>query len=300
MKPSTGDKILWSELLPFEFKRRLVKCPIVYLPLGLCEPHGQVSAFGLDTIKAEWLCQKAAHQTGGIVAPSMGYHIHETGINARWLEEMVGEENPHMTGMPPDVFLHFFLYQLRSFVNAGFRTIVVVSGHSGGNQIDIRLAADIFMKHIPVQVWVRSDPELVEGLYEGDHAGKYEISQLMYIRPDLVNMEALAHEVLPQSGGRFALGSDATEATLERGSEIMKACLNYLVVEVEHLKRNITSKPNPNPNVSYSTVELIWKELLQRSIEWITNTPWPEQEKVSSQSRWKQHENYKVGMDAKK
>ncbi|MGC1239932.1 MAG: creatininase family protein, partial [Chryseosolibacter sp.] len=88
MTRNTGCKTLWAELLPYEFKKRLAECPIVYLPLGLCEPHGQVSAFGLDTIKAEWLCQEAARQVGGIVAPSMGYHIHETGYHARWLEEM--------------------------------------------------------------------------------------------------------------------------------------------------------------------------------------------------------------------
>ncbi|MDG0791825.1 creatininase family protein [Cohnella ginsengisoli] len=171
MKPSTGTKVLWAELLPHEFKQRQEACPVVYLPLGLCEPHGQVSAFGLDTIKAEWLCEEAARREGGIVAPSMGYHIHEAGYHARWLEEEVGEENPHMTGIPPAVMLHLFLYQLRAFANAGFSTIVVVSGHSGGNQLDLRLAAEQFMKRVPVQVWVRSDPELVEGLYEGDHAG---------------------------------------------------------------------------------------------------------------------------------
>ena len=66
MKQNTGnlfemhEKTLWSELLPHEFKTRLADCPIVYLPLGLCEPHGQVSAFGLDTIKAEWICNEAA------------------------------------------------------------------------------------------------------------------------------------------------------------------------------------------------------------------------------------------------
>lgn len=80
MKPSTGSKTLWSELLPYEFNRRLDECPIVYLPLGLCEPHGQVSAFGLDTIKAEWLCLRTAEKAGGVVAPSMGYHIHEMAI----------------------------------------------------------------------------------------------------------------------------------------------------------------------------------------------------------------------------
>ena len=120
-----------------------------------------------------------------------------------------------------------FLYQLRAFVNAGFKTVVVISGHSGGNKEDLRHAANIFMKFVPIKVWVRSDPELVEGIYSGDHAGKYEISQLMYIRPDLINMEAKSYEEMPESGGRLALGIDANEASPELGKEIMEACFTF-------------------------------------------------------------------------
>jgi creatinine amidohydrolase len=298
MKRSTGNpsnpdqKTLWSELLPHEFKQRLAECPVVYLPLGLCEPHGQVSAFGLDTLKAEWLCQETAKSVGGIVAPSMGYHIHETGYHASWLEETVGEENPHMTGMPPDIYLSFFLYQLRAFVNAGFKTIVVISGHSGGNQEDLRTAASLFMKYIPVHIWVRSDPELVEGLYMGDHAGKYEISQLMYIRPDLIDMKAVCYEQITESGGRLALGSDANEASHELGKDIMEACLQSLCSEVSQMKQE--AMHTTTENISYSMIETIRAELLECASEWTTAKPSPEQREVSLHSQWKPYEYYKM------
>ncbi|MBD3922469.1 creatininase family protein [Paenibacillus sp. PR3] len=290
MRPSTGSKVLWSELLPHEFRNRMKYNPTVYLPLGLCEPHGQVSAFGLDTIKAEWLCEQAALRVGGIVAPSMGYHIHETGYHARWLEEEIGDNNPHMTGIPPAVMLQLFLYQLRAFVNAGFRTIIVISGHSGGNQVDIRRAADLFMRHIPVHVWVRSDPELVEGLYEGDHAGKYELSQQMYLRPDLVDMRARSYENEPDSGGRLALGLDADEASPELGKLIMEACLDRLCVEADRMKRMYANEEIPP--INYGLIQIIWSELLRTADEWVTAQPWPSQEEVSPQSRWKPYERY--------
>jgi creatinine amidohydrolase len=298
MKQSTGnppnldDKTLWSELLPHEFKQRLAECPVVYLPLGLCEPHGQVSAFGLDTLKAEWLCQETAKRVGGIVAPSMGYHIHETGYHASWLEETVGEENPHMTGMPPDIYLSFFLYQLRAFVNAGFKSIVVISGHSGGNQEDLRKAAAIFMKYIPVNIWVRSDPELIEGIYTGDHAGKYEISQLMYIRPDLIDMNALQYEQIAQSGGRLALGDDASEASPELGRAIMEACLHVLCLEVSSRVQEL--EVFSLENITYSKIETIRTELFERAFEWTTAKPLPGQRKVSSHSKWKPYEQFKI------
>ncbi|MEV5027506.1 creatininase family protein [Paenibacillus sp. LPE1-1-1.1] len=292
MKPNTGIKTLWAELLPYEFKQRIEECPVVYLPLGLCEPHGQVSAFGLDTIKAEWLCLEAARQAGGIVAPSMGYHIHETGYHAGWLEQTVGEQQPHMTAMPPGIYLSFFLYQLRAFVNAGFKAVVVISGHSGGNQADLRKAADLFMKYVPVQVWVRSDPELVEGLYEGDHAGKYELSQLMHIRPDLVDMSAKRYEELPDYGGRLAIGADALEANAEWGRAIMEACLNRLCSEVSRMKEE-AERTIVKQDVPYSTIESVLKELMQSTGEWVTASPWNGQAAVSEHSRWKPYEYYR-------
>lgn len=64
------EPVSWERLLPEEFERRLAACPVVYLPMGLCEPHGHVAPFGLDTIKAHHLCEQAARRFGGIVAPT--------------------------------------------------------------------------------------------------------------------------------------------------------------------------------------------------------------------------------------
>lgn len=293
MIPSSGEgsKVLWSELFPYELKRKLKECPIVYLPMGLCEPHGQISAFGLDIIKAEWLCQETARRVGGVVAPTQGYHIHESGYHARWLEEVVGEENPHMTGMPPDVVLRFFLYQLRAFANAGFKAIMVLTGHSGGNQHDMRRAAEHFMRVCPVQVWVASDPELVADQFEGDHAGNYEISQLMYLRNDLISkpLHLLEHE--PGSGGKFALGQDALEATGEHGEQIMKACLNTMCLKAEELKQLSFHDPTTPPlRPTYTEVEAAWAALLQEKKQWVTANPWAGQLPVSKSSVWKPYE----------
>lgn len=297
MKRSIGhNRVLWSELLPYEFKARLADNPTVFLPLGLCEPHGQVSAFGLDAIKAEWLCEAAAARVGGIVAPAMGYHIHETGYHARWLEDEVGEFDAPMTGLPPGVMIQLFLYQLRAFANAGFRNVVVVSGHSGGNQRDFRLAAELFMERVSLNVWVRSDPELAEGAFEGDHAGKYEISQLMYLRPELVDLSAREFESAPGSGGKLALADDAGEATPELGERIMRACLSRLCEEAEALRARAPKAPVPAslPRVGYGTVELVWAKALAASPDWATAKPWPGQPPVSDGSRWKPYEYWQA------
>ncbi|MCU0403678.1 MAG: creatininase family protein, partial [Chitinophagaceae bacterium] len=180
--------------------------PLVYLPLGICEPHGRIAVLGLDLIKAEWLCEEAAQRYGGIVAPALGYQIHESGYHAPWLADVVGNVNAMMTSMPPHVMLHFFLYQLRAFNNAGFKAAIVLSGHAGGNELDFRMAASCFMQYSTMKVKVFADPELVQGKFTGDHAGQYEISQLLYLQEEAVKTK---EDDDKNRLGRFALGSDA-------------------------------------------------------------------------------------------
>lgn len=285
-------KVKWAELLPDEFIERQKQCPIVYLPMGLCEPHGHIAAFGLDTIKAEYICEAAARESGGIVASTQGYHIHETGYHAPWLEEVLGEANPHMASVPPDILLHLFLYQLRTFANAGFKAVVAITGHAGGNQEDLRLVASAFMNHFPIKVEVRADPELVKDRYEADHAGKYEISQLMYIRPDLIDMTKISRQYEDKSLGRFALGLDAAEASPELGREIMEACIGETCRIVEELNSSID--PNvPVEHINFEQIESIWKDISAQRNNWATYKLHAGQSPVTAGSRWKIYERPK-------
>jgi creatinine amidohydrolase len=195
----------------------------------------------------------------------MGYHIHESGIALDWLKEVVGDVNPLLGGLPPEVILQTFLYQLRAFANAGFCVVVVISGHNFGQQ-DLRLVAEEFMRDIPVEVVVRSDPELVAGTFEGDHAGRYELSQLLHLRPDLVNL-ARASESADRQLGRFALGSDAGEATEGHGQQIIE--LSLLAIQ-EICRSADRSKIRSRHRLSYVDCDRIWTRVHARRREWQT------------------------------
>lgn len=282
-------KTKWAELLPDEFLERQQQVPIAYLPMGLCEPHGYISAFGLDTIKAEFICEAAASKVGGIVAPTQGYHIHETGYHAPWLEEVLGEANPYMASIPPEILLHLFLYQLRAFSNAGFKGVIVITGHSGGNQDDLRIMTTAFMEEFPLKIEVRADPELVEGKYEGDHAGKYEISQLMYIRPDLINMDKIQRQYEDKSLGRFALGADAIEATPELGKKIIDACIEETCEITNSLNQGI-DRNRPLEHINFKQIESIWQSLYPQRATWTSYNLHKGQQTVSNKSIWKPYE----------
>jgi len=277
--------VRWAELRPDDFRERLEACPVVYLPLGLCEPHGHVAALGLDLIKADYYCDEAARRFGGIVAPSQGYHIHECGFHAPWLEEVVGEENPLMAALPPQVMAKLFLYQLRAFANTGFRAIVAISGHSGGSQEDLRRVAAAFTARTGIPVLMKTDPEFVTGQFTGDHAGRYEISQLLDIRPDLVDLSLLHRRDEPGSGGQLALGDDAAEATPEEGRTINEAILTAVGEEVAELLRVGTP---PARLLNHPDTESIWTSIGGDDGPWISNSLKPGQIPVSTASRWNQ------------
>ncbi len=260
--------VRWADLLPEEFLARQRELPVVYLPMGMCEPHGHVAAFGLDTHKADYLCDEAARRFGGIVAPTQGYHIHESGIHRPWLAEVAGDVNPRMAALPPDVVLRTLVFQLRAFVNAGFGTVAVISGHNGP-QPDLRIAAAEFTaEHPEVEVHVVSDPELVAGKYEGDHAGRYEVSQLLHIRPELVDLGRVGRTETDELG-RFAQNPDAGEATADHGEAILEASLEVIGEMVAMAAERRVSLPT----VTIESCEKIWERVRARSGEWVTLDP---------------------------
>ncbi|MCA4134842.1 creatininase family protein [Arthrobacter sp. M4] len=256
--------VRWEELLPREFRARQDQMPLVYLPLGLCEPHGHIAAFGLDTFKAVWLCEQAASRFGGIVAPTQGYQIHETGYHRPWLKEVIGDTNPNLGSVPPDVLLRMLLFQLRAFVNAGFRGAVLLTGHHG-NQADLRIVAEELMTLRPIRIVTVSDPELARVAFHGDHAGKYEISQLLFIRPDLVDLDR-AGDISTSPLGRFAQGEDASEATAGYGREILEHSLEQL----ERLIRDSLPFEDAIDPLGIEETDEIWQSILARRGEWRT------------------------------
>ena len=117
-------EVRWERMFPDELEAAFEDCPVVYLPYGLCEPHGPVNALGLDALRAHGVVCQAARSFGGIVAPPEYWHCHESGGYGTWAHERVGDARPWLTAVPPWIFLKNLCYHIRAVDALGFHVAV--------------------------------------------------------------------------------------------------------------------------------------------------------------------------------
>lgn len=188
-KPASA-KVRWEEFLPDELLERIRQHPVCYCAYGLAEPHGVYNALGLDWLKAQALCERAAAEHGGVVAPPFAWHVAERPF-FDWLGSQ-GVTQALCSSIPEDLFLRMVLYQLRAIDARGFHAALLITGHYGGLENDLRLLVAYYLRRTgsPLRVYAAADWEVIQyGDIRGDHAGICETSQLLALRPELVDLQ---------------------------------------------------------------------------------------------------------------
>lgn len=189
-------------MLPREFRAAMAKLPVVFLPLGTVEWHGEHNALGLDSLKAHALCVKAAQQAGGIVHPPVyggmgGLDMPATVV----VEEELAWEN---------TLLRPWLEKLCcEFHRIGFKAIVMLTGHYGHNQqIVVRETAARMTTRLQIPVLGTPEYWLAHDIgYMGDHAGIGETSLLWHLHPELVAVERIREDLDYGKTDRIEKGS---------------------------------------------------------------------------------------------
>ncbi len=198
-------KVRWEEMFPDEFVKCLEECPFCYCPYGLAEAHGAYNALGLDWLKVQELCERAAVRHGGMVMPPFVWHVQENpAFMYTFCRKMdLDWRNILSNSLSGEIFLHTVLYHLRTFDARKFKAVMLVTGHYGGVEKDMQLLCDFYTYYTgsPMVIEAYADWELID--YEGfmgDHAGVVETSQLMELRPELVDMDRVEKK---EKGKRF-------------------------------------------------------------------------------------------------
>ncbi|MEX1031223.1 MAG: creatininase family protein [Paenibacillaceae bacterium] len=219
----------WERLLPEEFRAAFARMPVVYLPLGTVEWHGEHLALGLDSLKSHGLCVKAAKRAGGgIVHPPLYGGM--GGLDKPATVIMEGEYSWDNYLLKP------WLEKLCSeFHRLGFKAIVIFTGHYGHNQqIVVRETAVRMSARLRIPVIGLPEYLLAQDVgYLGDHAGIGETSLLAHLEPELVRMERLANDPEYGATDEIAKGASAelgrlyTEMIVERLSSLVVKTLNW-------------------------------------------------------------------------
>jgi len=261
-------KVAWIEMFKDEFEAAVAATPVCYLSFGLSEPHGVQNAMGLDGLKAYALVERAAAANGGVVAPPVWWHVHETPLGLHWLAQQ-NAPKPYLTCVPADIFLHQLVYQLRAVEAAGFRCAICVTGHYGGIEVDMKQVCSIYSSHRPLRAVALADHEAIRYKhYCGDHAGKCETSQLWALRPDMVDISRIPEK--PFDGPLFASPYDARESSQQEGEAIVASQVAFLKKLADALLRQ-AKKRAPGERISAQATEAIWQEMLADRPNWISS-----------------------------
>lgn len=190
MSEPTKRDILFEHYTRDEIRERAAET-LVVVPVGATEQHGPHLPVGTDKFAVEYVARAAAERVADrvpvLVTPTLPF----------------GSSHHHLPfsgtiSLSTETYYRVVREIVESLITDGFRNIIIVNGH-GGNQELIRLVArDLALIH-PVAIgagayWDIAQAALADtepgkrGLLPG-HAGMFESSLMLALRPELIRHE---------------------------------------------------------------------------------------------------------------
>jgi creatinine amidohydrolase len=173
------DRINWMEF------REVVpsKITTVLLPTGTLEPHGVINN-GADNTAPTAMARTIARRVNAMIAPTLPYGI--TGSM---------EAYPGAFQITESAYRPFVKQILEGLARNGFKSIIVLNGHGGGQtavltSVAAEVAAERHVRTLVVNWWsFASDVTKQVFGEDGGHAGWNETAFIQSIDPSLVHPE---------------------------------------------------------------------------------------------------------------
>ena len=173
------DRINWME-----FKETVPsKINTVLLPTGTLEPHGVINN-GADNTAPTAMARAVARRTNAMIAPTLPYGI--TGSMADY---------PGAFTITEAAYRPFVKQILEGLARTGFKNIIILNGHGGGQtavlqSIAAEVSAERRVRTLVINWWSFASDETKAVFGEdGGHAGLNETAYIQAIDPTLVKKE---------------------------------------------------------------------------------------------------------------
>lgn len=226
-------KVLYEEMLPHELDEAVARFPVAYCAFGSLEWHGKHLPLGNDTLKAHDILIITAKKFGGVVVPPTYW-----GFLGKWKPwTMIDFGKPLVEELYGKIF--------QGLVDVGFRVVIGVTGHDVEPQRDaIQKAVDAITKTGKATGFAMMEGNLYDLTDdEMDHAAHWETSLMMYLRPELVDMDQIREEDLDSEDGRKEAGIYGRDprkfASRELGEKIANRIADRIGQKAQELLRTL-------------------------------------------------------------
>ena len=239
-------EVEYTRLTPTEFRERLAKAPVAYLPLGTLEWHGEHLPLGADGLQSAEFFQQLAREAGGIVLPMLflgpDAKLEKDGKMFYGMDFWYDAGSMKQAPVPSQLagsaywtsdslYLQIVEATLANLARAGFK-VVVAHGHGP--------STGQFTAHI-AEWEAKFGLKLLNCWFDGntdstgimcDHAAMNETSLTQYFYPELVKMKQLPADT--SIALRGVAGKDPRHfASPKLGEKIVKANLDRMKKLIE-------------------------------------------------------------------
>jgi creatinine amidohydrolase len=182
---------------------------VLVWPVASTEQHGPHLPTGTDAMHAEWVAHEAARLLDGrvplVVAPTLCF----------------GSSSHHVPfggtmSLSTDTFYRVLSESLESVIAGDWHRLFIVNGHGGNHEIIQLVARDLALRHdvhVAAGSWWAIARDALKAAGAADagrfpgHAGRFETSLVMAMRPDLV-VAPLPHRDDPGPGAPSFVGGE--------------------------------------------------------------------------------------------